>query len=578
MPSILFRNGLIFRAQASELTPEALDTSRHNYADASAVQGRFADCMLVEDGKLVNAGLETSVSAEKAVQGAEVVDLGGKLVVPGFIDGHSHVLMFGQSLDKVDLTSCTNLEDIQHKIRQAATDKPDAPRILASGWLQDMTDNLALSKWIDDVVPHKPVYIEAKDLHSHWCNTKALQELGITNATPDPEGGEILRDESGNATGLLAEMANINIVWPSLAKLASEAEQEDSFSRACDAYLQSGYTGVVEMALDELALACILRVKEKRGGSLPIRLAAHWLIRPMGSDEKNIAQVKVAQELMSKHNDEFFRVVGIKLVCDGVIDGCTAALKEPYFNGTNADPIWPYDVLVPVVQYADSVGLQVALHAIGDQAVHNAVEAIASLGARLESQGLSVRSRRHRIEHLELTDAKDIEKLGRLGITASIQPVHSDPAILRGWCKMLGDPFNEGRCSRAFAYREFFESGAPIALGSDAPTALHWVLPNLYNAVTRRSARQPSSEERTTPKFALPLAVALAAASYGAAYSCKADGWSGTLEAGKSADFVVIDTDLFSQHADSGDGEKTLLKAKILQTWIQGRKMYDRDA
>ncbi|SPO24538.1 related to amidohydrolase family protein [Ustilago trichophora] len=570
----LFKNALFFTAQAQEL--DAASLLKQDYTDASAVANRFAECIVVQDGKLAHVGDVASIPAELA-KVAEEVDLGnGKLVVPGFIDGHTHLLNFGQSLDKIDVGKCKNLAQIQQKIKEAAEAKPDAPRILAAVWMQNSTDGKALASWLDEVVPDRPVYVESFDLHSHWCNTAALKELGITDDTPNPEGGEIVRDpETGKASGLLLEMANILFVWPKLANLATKEEQEASFHRACDSYHESGFTGGIDMALDPLSLDCILRVKEKMNGRLPIRVAAHWLVRPEADLDECLKQVRHAHELSQKHNDEWFRVVGIKLVCDGVIDSCTAALKEPYYNKTNAEVMWPLSLLAPTIQCADSLDLQVAVHAIGDQAVHTAVEAIATLGEKLAEKGLSIRDRRHRIEHLELTDPKDVEKLGKLGITASIQGVHCDPSIMEGWCKMLGDPVNEGRCARAFAFREFVEAGAPIALGSDAPTAHHWILPNLYTAVTRRSGREPEMEGRTTPQFALPLAMAVAAATYGAAHSCKADKWSGTLEQGKSADFVVMDTDLFKEYRD-GDKEQTILKTKILQTWLQGEKVYQR--
>lgn len=570
----LFKNAIFFTAQAQEL--EAASLLKQDYTDPAALTNRFAECIAVDDGKLAYVGDEASIPSELK-ECAEVVDLGGgKLVVPGFIDGHTHLLNFGQSLDKVDVGKCKNLEQIQQKIKEAAEAKPDAPRILAAVWMQNTTDGKALASWIDQVVPDRPVYIESFDLHSHWCNTAALEELGITDETPDPEGGKIVRDlETGKASGLLLEMANILFVWPKLANLASQQEQEASFMRACNSYHESGFTGGIDMALDSLSLDCILRVKEKRNGNLPIRVAAHWLVRPETDVDACIEQVKHAYELSKKHNDEWFRIVGIKLVCDGVIDSCTAALKEPYYNKTNAELMWPLPLLSSVVQYADSVDLQVAIHAIGDLAVHTAVEAIATLGDKLADQGLSIRDRRHRIEHLELTDPKDVEKLGKLGITASIQGVHCDPSIMEGWCKMIGDPYNEGRCARAFAFREFVEAGAPIALGSDAPTAHHWILPNLYTAVTRRSGREPDLDRRTTPQFALPLAMAMAAATYGAAHSCKADTWAGTLEKGKSADFVVLDTNLFKEHG-GGKKEQTILKTKILQTWLAGEKVYER--
>ncbi|SPC65920.1 related to metal-dependent hydrolase with the TIM-barrel fold [Ustilago sp. UG-2017b] len=570
----LVKNALFFRAQAEEL--DAASLHKQDSTDTSALPNRFAECLVVQDSKIAYVGDVESVPAD-LVQQAERVDLGGgKLVVPGFIDGHTHLLNFGQSLDKVDIGKCKTLAQIQQKIKKAAESKPDAPRILASVWMQNSTDGKALASWIDQVVPDRPVYIEWFDLHSHWCNTAALNELGIADDTLNPEGGEIVRDpKTGKASGLLLEMANIILVWPKLAKLATKEEQETAFLHGCDAYHKSGFTGGIDMALDPLALDCILRVKAKMNGRLPIRVAAHWFVRPESNLQACIDQVKHAHELSKKHNDEWFRVVGIKLVCDGVIDSCTAALKEPYYNKTNAETMWPLKLLSSVVQYADSVDLQCAIHAIGDLAVHTAVEAIATLEKKLAEKVLSIRDRRHRIEHLELTDPKDVEKLGRLGITASIQGVHCDPSIMEGWCKMLGDNFNEGRCARAFAFREFVEAGAPIALGSDAPTAHHWILPNLYTAVTRRSEREPEMEGKTTPQFALPLATAMAAASYGAAHSCKAEGWSGTLEKGKSADFVIVDTDLFKDYKE-GDEEQIILKTKILQTWLVGEKVYQR--
>lgn len=178
----------------------------------------------------------------------------------------------------------------------------------------------------------------------------------------------------------------------------------------------------------------------------------------------------------------------------------------------------------------------------------------------LESVGTP--GKRHRIEHLELASPSDAKRLGQLGITASIQPVHSDPAILRAWPKLLG----EERAKRAFPYNEFHEGGAVLALGSDSPTAPFDPLVNLYTATTRRSARDLTEKGVVNEKARLELAVAVTAATRGAAYSCFADGYTGSLEVEKKADFVVMDMEWRGEN---------LLEARVLQTWFEGRKVYD---
>lgn len=171
------------------------------------------------------------------------------------------------------------------------------------------------------------------------------------------------------------------------------------------------------------------------------------------------------------------------------------------------------------------------------------------------------RSRRPRIEHLELASERDAKRLGALGITASIQPVHSDPAILRAWPRLIG----EHRCKRAFAYREMADHGAPLALGSDAPTAPHLPLPNLHVATTRRSYREPDLETVINGEFALTVCQAVAGATRGSAYSCFADAWTGELKAGLKADFVVADVELMPGH---------LIKGKVLETWFEGKRVF----
>ncbi|KAI1469048.1 amidohydrolase 3 [Daldinia caldariorum] len=518
----------------------------------------FANTMLIdESGKITHVGDihdEDILAAERA--GVTKHDISGRIVLPGFIDGHMHFLMLGQSLQKAGLEACKNLQDIRQTIKEFAAAHPSAARIMCKGWMHSMTNGEALASMIDDLDP-RPIFIDSKDLHSTWCNSAALKELGVQDMA-DPEGGKIHRDENGKASGLLSEAAAVTIVWPHIAKVAPMEEKLAALKAAVEAYNASGYTGLVEMAMDENAWEAlqILRKREK----LSIRIAIHWLITPRKMEAENLAQVDRAIELNRQFNMENSpdcRVVGIKVIGDGIIDGCTAGLSEPYTsNGVSCDPIWSLAELGPVVRKADRAGLQCALHAIGDQTIRVAIDAL---------EQNATPGRRHRIEHLELASPEDAKRLGKLGITASIQPVHADPAILRAWPSLLGP----SRCERAFAYKDFADGGAVLALGSDSPTAPHAPLRNAYTATTRRSAREPDLTDRVNPHFALDLAAAIAAGTEGSAYSCFADRFTGKLEAGRMADFVVVDMEW--------DASK-LLEARVLETWFNGKKVFDAKA
>ncbi|KAL1880277.1 hypothetical protein Plec18167_003680 [Paecilomyces lecythidis] len=515
-----------------------------------------ASCMITLDDRIIYIGdIKDNFIQQTRREEHNVVDLQGRRVIPGFIDGHMHLLLFGSGLSKISLESCKSLDDIRATIKQAAQARPDAKRLFCSGWMHIMTDGEPLASMIDDL-DEKPIFIDSKDLHSAWCNTAALNELKVRDM-PNPEGGVIHRDANGEPSGLLSEAAAVNIVWPHVAKVASTEEKLNYIRAAVKAYNSAGYTGIVEMATDENTWSNMLLLREQEDVS--IRMAAHWIITPSKTDKENLKQVDRAIELHQKYNLQTspdFRIAGIKVICDGVVDACTAALLEPYsHSGSNCDPLWSKEMLAKVVQRADAAGLQCALHAIGDATVRMAIDTLEAFGTA---------GRRHRIEHLELTAPEDAKRLGALGITASVQPVHADPAILPAWPKLIGDE----RCSRAFAYGEFLQHKARLAIGTDSPTAPHLPLRNLYTATTRRSARNTELETTYNKHFALSLVEALSAATAGSAYSCFADEFTGSLEVGKKADFVVLDMEW--------DAER-LLEASVYETYFDGRKVYQRD-
>lgn len=541
-----------------------------NTAHGLTQHASFASSLLIgADGKIRHINTsppdtphedETIASARAA--GAVVHDLGGRTILPGFVDGHLHLLLLGFSLQKIDLTPCKNLDDIRALVRAYALANPAAPRIFAAKWTPGvMTPGPVHHSMLDDLDPlGRSIFIDSRDLHSTWANQAGIDELdaglGI-KAMTDVPGGTIHRDEDGSPTGWFEEAVVFGLIWPWVARISTPQERATAMGKAVDTYSAEGYVGMIDMAMNGDMWESLLLLKEQRP-DLPIRIAAYWILVP--ADEEDVArQVDKAIELAAKYNaitSPDLKLVGVKIVSDGIVDACTAALSEPYtHNSRDEEPVWSKAQLLPAVRKASAAGLQVAIHAIGDKAVRNAVDVFEAVG-RPEL--------RPRIEHLEVTSAEDAARLGALGITASVQPVHSDPAVLKAWPRLLGPE----RCKRAFAYREMADGGATLALGSDAPTAPHSVPQNCYVATTRRSARDPSYGEVVNPQSALGLCESIVAASAGSARSCFWEEVTGSIEEGKLADFAVVDM--------VWEKEK-LLEANVVQTWFAGRKVFDAE-
>lgn len=529
----------------------------------------FASSLLISaDGRVrhisTSPDSEDEVITEARANGAVVHDLAGRTVLPGFFDGHLHLLLLGLSLQKVDLTPCKDLEDVRRMIKEYALANPTVPRIFAAKWTPGvMTPSPVHHRMLEDLDPlGRSIFIDSRDLHGTWANQAGIDELdaGLGIGTmSDPPGGTIHRDETGKPTGFFEEAVVFTLIWPWIARISTLQERATAMGKAVDTFSAEGYVGMIDMAMNEDMWESLLHLKKQRP-DLPIHIAAYWLLRPTEDEADVAAQVDVAIEMARKYNattSPDLKIVGIKIVSDGIIDACTAALSEPYTHSSDsAEPVWTKAMLRPAVERASKAGLQVAIHAIGDKAISNAVDVI---------EAANRPDLRPRIEHLELTSAKDAARLGKLGITASVQPVHSDPAVLKAWPRLLG----ESRCKRAFAYREMADSGATMALGSDAPTAPHSLPQNCYVAVTRQSARDPSYKEVVNPEFKLGLCESIVAGSAGSAKSCFMEDVTGTVVKGKLADLAVVDM--------VWENEK-LLEARVVQTWFEGRKVFDAEA
>jgi predicted amidohydrolase YtcJ len=554
MAATLFTNGKIFLSGVKPGTNAGLHRPP-TFATSLLIRGTQIEHV----GSASDAPITSALAAAAASPDTLTVhDLQGKTLLPGFVDGHMHLMLLGQALNKLDLGKCKTLADIQSTIRAHAAANPSAPRILARGWMHSMTPGGAKAADLDDLDPtqqNRPILIDSKDLHSTWCNTAGIADLGA-EAWADVPGGIIERDSvTGDLLGVFSEAANITYVWPYLAGVASMEARMAAIKAAVAAYHECGYTGMIDMAMDEGGWEALQALRAAEGG-IAMRIAAYWIVKPCADAGEMLAQVDRAAELAGEFNADTApdcRVVGIKVICDGIVDACTAGLSEPYaHNGHVEVPLWTAAQLEPVVRRADEKGLQIALHAIGDATLTMVLDALTKYANP---------ERRPRVEHIEMSSQVDVVRLGKAGITASIQPVHADPAILGAWPRLLG----EHRCGRAFAYREFADLGAPLALGSDAPTAPHAPLGNIYVGTTRRSYREPEMETTVNPHFSLGLCEAVAAATEGAAYSCFDDHRIGVLEKGHKADFVVVDMEW--------EKEK-LMEAKVLETWYDGAKVW----
>lgn len=538
----IYRNAMVFTGDADLPTKES-----------------FA----VRDGRILAAGDLAAVRLA-AGEGAAEVDLGGALAAPGINEGHAHMMMLGEALTKVQLRDADSVAEVQDRLRAARAADPDAERILGVSWRFDIfaEGERPTRQQLDAAVADVPVILDANDLHSIWANTAALEAMGITDETPDPVGGEIVRDADGRATGFLLETAAIQYGWGYLDEVASDEDRDRFLAAAFEAYLETGVTGASEMSFDASALAAYRRILD-RDGKLPFPVNAHWLLTATGDLATDRAQidevVRVRDEVAAQYGDEWLRIVGVKFILDGVIDACTAAMRAPYANGDMPGPIWEREFALPMAVAADAAGLQLALHAIGDEASTIALDMVQ---ACIDANGPRA-DRRPRVEHLEYVAEDTIARMAALGVTASMQPVHCDPAVLDNWQAVLGDE----RALNGFPWHKFRSAGAAIALGTDAPTAPHEAPDNLFIALTAKSVlerdRPPYLPERVfTPEQALE------AMTLGTAYATLREDQLGRIATGYRANVVVFAANALS------DAPEALLDTRARLTLVDGEVAY----
>lgn len=405
---------------------------------------RAGQAVLIEGARIGAVGPEAEL--RRRHPGARVVALPGGTLLPGLIEGHAHVGGMGALRQQVVLSPATSVADALRRIRAWTQDHPEG-WILGRGWDQNRWPSKAfpLASDLDAAIGDRPAYLRRVDGHAAWVNTEALRLAGITRATPDPAGGQIIRDVQGEPTGVLVDAA-MDLVSKHIP--APSADQVETRLLAGLQELRAfGFTAVADMGIPAAELSAYRRLAER--GALPIRVFA-YLSHDAALLKAELARPR-AREL------SFFQVQGMKFYLDGALGSRGARLLEPYADAPGQSGLWvtePSAVRRDVAAVAKA-GYQPAVHAIGDAANRAALDAL---------RGLPRGPLPPRVEHAQIVTAQDAARFGRQGVIASVQPVHctSDHA----WTP---DRLGPARTPEAFPWRRFLQGGATLALGSDAP-------------------------------------------------------------------------------------------------------------
>lgn len=483
------------------------------------------EALLLHDGLVQAAGDRGEVEAA-APRGVHALDLGARVVLPGLIDAHLHLEQLAWNYDAVD-ADCARLEEVVARVQARAAARPAGSWILGHGWNQTAWGRFGTAAELDSAAPAHPVYLTARSLHAGWANRAALARAGITAGTPDPPDGVIPRDAAGHPTGILLEGA-MRLMSEALPQ-PTPAESAEQIARAQETLWTLGLTGVHDFD----GHRCLEALRLLRGsGRLGLRVVKQ--IRLEDFDQG------LAHGLHSGAGDAWIRIGHLKLFADGALGPRTAAMLEPYDGEPHNRGLLLLEAesLAAHGRRAAQAGLALAIHAIGDRANRAALNALEAL-TREQAPPLP-----HRIEHVQLIDARDQPRLAALGITASMQPIHAPSD------RPMADRYWGDRVRYAYAWNSQRRLGARLAFGSDAPVESPSPLLGLHAAVTRRGADGQPGPEGWVPEERLTAAQTLEAYTAGPARAVGLEPLQGRLEPGSWADLVVLGRDPLATDPD----------------------------
>jgi predicted amidohydrolase YtcJ len=471
---------------------------------------------------------------------AQVQDMNGQTILPGLSDAHLHLQNYSLSLQKIDCETNT-LDECLRRVEERARSAGPGLWVLGHGWNQNNWlpsphgrggggEGWPSAADLDRIAPDNPVYLTAKSLHAGWANSAALKRAGITADAPDPANGQLQRDEHGRLTGILLETAmglvSKAIPEPSIVSIA------DAIERTLPNLWRMGLTGVHDfdrrpcfLALQQLHARGRLKLRVTK--SIPLEDLEH----------------AVGLGLRTGFGDDWLRVGSVKAFMDGALGPRTAAMFQPYLNEPENRGILNMDAeeLLEAGRQAVETGLSMAVHAIGDRANHEVLDAYEQLRRFERERGLP--PLKHRIEHVQVLHPDDAGRLAELGIVASMQPIHATSDMY------MADRYWGERAALAYAWRTQLQQGARLAFGSDAPVESPNPFLGLHAALTRQRADGSPAQDGWYPEQRLSMQEALEGYTLGPAYAAGMENRLGKLCPGYLADLIVLPIDPFETTA-----------------------------
>jgi predicted amidohydrolase YtcJ len=514
-----------------------------------------ADAVAVRHGRILAVGPADEVG-ELIGSSTEVLRLDGGMVVPGFQDSHIHPDGGGIDMRRCALYDLPGPDAYVEAVRSYAAGHPDVPWILGGGWsLDHFSRGVAHRSLLDAVVPDRPVFLENRDGHGAWVNSRALEVAGITRDTLDPVDGRIEREEDGSPFGVLHEGA-MSLVAKHIPP-PTQAEIEQGLLDA-QAYLHSlGITAWQDAHVSPETLAAY-RALDARGELTARVVGALWWVRDRDDEQVD----DLIEQRGSGDPGRRFRPTSVKIMQDGIIENFTAGMIEPYLglDGRRGLSFVDPEVLRRGVVRLDAEGFQVHIHAIGDRAVREALDAIE---AAREANGPN--DHRHHVAHLQVVNPADVPRFARLGAIPNCQPYW---ACMEGQMANLCVPYLGGeRTGHQYPFASMRRAGARLAFGSDWPVSTPNPLKLMQVAITRVPDGEPDAEP-FLPDERLSLTEALDAATMGTAYVNHLDDVTGTIEESKLADLAVLDRNPFDvDPLELGD-------MKVVLTAMDGTPVY----